>query len=209
MDIGSVSFFIFLTVIEAGAITFVPILIDKHLYIWLLVPFILLVIGRVCWFLGLFAKKNIYRIILQLMHCHFNFPEDHSVRCTLLVPSPIRKILIQKARFGDDISRSKIPLGKGVAGECFTTGKSIIEVVKGDFYEYMIKRGFTLKEARQFKPKESYLCVPIKKGKNDPNPPLGVISLDSTKGDTFKNLMMYTIENDFIPHIYELLSERR
>jgi hypothetical protein len=177
-------------------------------------PFLLLAIFLfVCaeaWnYFVLSTSKHVCNVLLNIMYRIFGFSPNRDVRCSLLMPSKIKQILKPIARCHGFLSRSKIPFGKGVAGECFSTKESIIEPITGDYHSYMLKRGFTEQEARQFKPRKSYLCVPIIKDKDCTDDPLGVISLDSSEADTFDRIILETIETLFVVPFYTLLKEKR
>lgn len=209
MEIKPAYRFIIITILRVASATFFVLAGVSWSLLYLLLAIILFIIAEIWDYFALPTSKCVYKVLLGIIYRIFNLPPERDLRCTLLIPSKLKQSLVPIARYGGALSGSKIPFGKGVAGQCFSTKRSIIEPVIGNFHEYMLKRGFTEKEARQFKPRESYLCVPIIRDKDDPEEPLGIISLDSSKVDTFNKERLEIVETLFVVPFYTLLKEKR
>lgn len=172
---------------------------------------VILIIARIiCHFLRPIRKKVVCALLKQMCE-HLGLP-DHDVRYTLLRVNATKKKLKQVERYsvaGGEKSKTTIEIGRGVGGRAWNMNEPCLEVIEDDFEKHMMGLGFPENQARQFKSRESYICVPIpSKTDESHNPTIGVICIDSNSIDTFAREDIVETINLYISTFGELLKER-
>lgn len=188
-------------VLTMGALT---LLSGFRLFPYISIPLGILLLYKILHHRAGLIPQNIASInlMLKLLYEMLSFKEEDDVRCTLLIPKTRERYLVQLSRYtpsGKGVSKSIIPFGKGVGGQCFDQNKTMLEKIDPGigFIDFMTQRGFTQEEAQQFlSDRKSYLCVPIT---GQDGSELGVLSLDSKEYATFDENMGIVITDLFVP----------
>lgn len=175
----------------------IQLLGQAELYTWLVLPFVIPI--GVLWLCYLYEKKKEVVALLMEVHEKLQVPSGTDLRCAVFIPSSRRKALKEYARYSnpkEHRQKCKMLISQGVAGRCYRTKEQCnVPIMKGTFSDQHVRElGFMPEEAERFKQdRESYLCIPLQNESGDVS---AILSLDSSKNDTFtndriNNLMQY------------------
>jgi putative methionine-R-sulfoxide reductase with GAF domain len=165
------------------------ILLRNDLYLWLLVPAIIVILLNVLVTLPWWTKPTTVSVLLRIVRDVIRPPADDDVRCTIFRPMLFRRSLVEvvmATAAGEQKrkNRTRMKISQGVAGRAYRTGQlCFVPITRNGYNQFMIEFGFTNRELSKFQSdRKSYLCIPIF---GEHRKVIAILSFDSKHPDTF------------------------